>query len=310
MKPVQELKQTATSVSSQCWLPAVTFAAKLGLVTLCIAGWLYTAPSASARHRHKIREANGKIFSCVYRLQDVDVPWSTFLLYPSPIRLDLQSLLHESSQSDWERELQQSILKDCSDDRSIKLDDILNLSQIYEQQDRREALFHCTDLLLNVLHGTDNTISDLNLNTLRQSAESITQGVAEQQLDQSEVYVSKKSYGDAVVLLDSLVHLKDTKSAAVEHLDWKEVVAKMKSIRPFVPELQQGLLDWDMFKATYDPNKVLPSRLRYERSSLRMWLSRTQTSLPNRCKSDDRFFEIRSHGSVSTNHADSNQELI
>ena len=258
LKPFHVLERTPTPSGSASWALNVRSIARTSLVAALVVGCLQNAPPASAKHRHKIREASGKVYSCVYRLQDADTPYSTYLIYPSPIRIDLESILAESNRSEREMNLQKSVRTSCSADFSVKLDDILELSTLYQQEDRREPLFHCIDFLLKALNDADSDFSGLSLTALRESADLTAAGVAEQQLDQSEVYIAEKDYSKAVGILNELVHLRDTKSAAAAHLDWTRAVATMKAIRPFVSDLQQGLLDWDMFKATYDPDKVIP----------------------------------------------------
>jgi hypothetical protein len=115
-----------------------------------------------------------------------------------------------------EAELQGTIFKDCSDEFRLQLDDIIELSHIYEAEDRREPLFRCEDLLVILLPLTE---SGAYLKKLKEASDLTTEGMAEQQLDEADTAFGTKSYSDVVAILANLVHLKDTKSPAVAHFD-------------------------------------------------------------------------------------------
>jgi len=209
---------------------------------------LIVEQSAAARRCHRVKSANGRVYCTIYRLRDADIPFAAYLLTPTAVRLDLERLAAGMDGPSREDALRYKLFRDTTNEFTVSVDDIVELSSILQQEDQTEDVFRCTDLLLNLAQDTE---SGVNVTALKETAQESAVAACQRKIDQADTFVHDNDYSSALATLDSIVRLKDTGSPAAARLDWKVVVTKLVALRPHVRPIQQVLIDHEIFKANY-----------------------------------------------------------
>jgi hypothetical protein len=180
-----------------------------------------------------------RLRSNVRLLRSDEIPFSE-ILNDSKIRERLQYLLSRENptQSDKESNLRTSIETSLEHSR-IDMDDLLDLSQEYQDTDRLFQSYQCIAIVVSCLQSSSNKFA--NLDSLQNGMETLAKGAFVSNLHDADACIKKKRYSDAVVSLNYAARLSDNPSI-FETINWTPLTKRMRHILPMVSSSQQGLL--------------------------------------------------------------------
>jgi len=216
------------------------------VATLCLAVSCLQIPSKADTDKDarqpasKVKFAIGNVRSNVRLLRSDEIPFSE-ILNDNKIRERLQYLISRENpiQSDKEKSLRTSIEDSFANSR-IDLDDLLNLSQEYQDGDRLFQSYQCIAIVVSCLQSSSTKFA--NLDSLQKDMETLAEGAFVSNLHHADANIKKKRYSDAVVSLNYAARLSDNPSIA-EKFNWTPLTKRMRQILPMLSPSQQVLMN-------------------------------------------------------------------